>query len=455
MKIDRCSDPPPQVDNNSMETESFFTRIDNAVSLNPKSPDVNKVEQAVKSYVDLILAAMKRRNPLLDFSVIECGSFYEGLRVGAPYEFDFMLEINHFKAVEVVPQTSGQQLEHMEVKFVTSDSGQSSPHTGCLSELYAQAQLEFVKFRNSLVPAFRECVRRNERHKGLKVLEVSDHYNSPNFKLFLLYEGKKGVMIDLVPCVKFPIKCADKLPEFSESCIDFIHSILPQDIPTERHKALEYIAGQLYLVSTDLDRKWRISTSVLEFLIMKYLPHDLKRALRIIKYLCHIHLMYAESYETRYLDLSETLRLFGYKPFIPSYSLKLLFLHKIIELYTSENGLFRNKNDLERDILKTMLEYLRGFRQCGRLPVEKAKVEIQSFLFGEKHVHKFIFGQDLSLLAHDRQYSSCSQWYAHMLRKIAIIIESDGESFDMRLYKSLNYPPIEGVMVHKRSNMYI
>ena len=391
--------------------------------------EVRNVESIVESYVEQILQDMKETNSRWDFRLIKCGSYYEGLRVGHPFEFDYMLEI-------ISPQEA----------FVLDDQDCSlnSIRVKMPSNVSDKDYLE--TFMVDMIPALRECIRRRDSFRGLRYLEVPDHYNQPNVCLLFALKDA-GIMIDLVPCVKFPYSQRHKLPRYVDETLTFLSKVIPG---AERQElASDFISNNLYLVSTNIHSRWRISTSVVELHVMKNLHEELKKPLRVLKYLCNTHLVHSESFPVRHTDPNYMLKVFGYKPFIPSYVLKLLFLFHVSRFYNQTEcqspGMYHNDTT---GILQLVIRDLKRFKSFINLPVERCHVEINSIIFGDSCQHKFEFVQYLVF----RNISRNIGWYDRMVNTIELILDEEITEEEVpelqRKFRMLNYPPLQQVQCY-------
>lgn len=178
---------------NTITPEKITHEIDEKVRRNPQSVDVKLIQTKMEYFINYLLGGLKENDEKWDYELIKCGSYYEGLRVGLPYELDFMLVLKYFRAVEIVTACNAKSsnasiLDNMEVKFVTT---RTNPAAATLNTLYPLAQLEYVEFRRNMIPCVRHVLQRRNTFQGLKLLEVGDHNNAPNMCLYFEYEGRK------------------------------------------------------------------------------------------------------------------------------------------------------------------------------------------------------------------------------------------------------------------------
>ena len=60
--------------------------------------EVKEIEETVRHLVQEISESIAEKDPLFKNAILECGSFYEDLKVEGPNEFDFMIcleELSH------------------------------------------------------------------------------------------------------------------------------------------------------------------------------------------------------------------------------------------------------------------------------------------------------------------------------------------------------------------------
>ena len=121
-----------------------------------------------------------------------------------------------------------------------------------------------------------------------------------------------GVTVDLVPVYVFK--------STNESLRDKANAFLPFNLQQYAER------GQLYRLTTNTE----CDTGLIENQIMKELPENKKRVFRVLKFLnqnVHSHESNIDIDGTTDLDKATCLQLYGYKPRVSSYRLRLLFLH--------------------------------------------------------------------------------------------------------------------------------
>lgn len=230
--------------------------LDKKVFQNPDSRKANFVRETVESFVEVVLINLKRLNPRWDFKMVKSGSFYEGLRVGLPYEFDFMLEFKNINTSSLViekglPNGYNVYYDNQDMYFKQSEdfvrkgeasafsfsSNSQTPRSSfdfCDEEnsgkISYEKQFEILSYylRYALYTDLNKVVTQIMEHRGLKVLVVKQIKDfNPNFCVWLELDGV-GVMLDLVPCLPFPEQFFGILPELNKCALDLFDRIMPQ-----------------------------------------------------------------------------------------------------------------------------------------------------------------------------------------------------------------------------------
>ena len=381
----------------------FLTKLDAHIWQNKTKKEAQKVESLVKGYMSAILGDLyntgKYKN---EFHLIESGSFYEGLRVGLPYEFDFMLEIQE------------------DVEYATLNR-----------ELRTETQSDIQK---KLISDLHQCFRKRKTHKELKLREFRDHYNCPNFWFYMQYKDI-GVMVDLVPCLKLH-PC--KLPfDLDEDMVTFIHGVVPS-----WSSDTSDIFEALYLVPTEIHGQWRLSTSQVELQVMKHLPDNIKQYLRVLKYLCNKYLVHEHGYDSRQIPKGEMLKLYGLKAFLPSYVLKLLFLDHLKEVHVKKIQWHQGMYSVDSlGIHQTIIRRLKEFKGKCIASASPGILKVNSLLFGRKHQIMFqcfamLQKSDMCLNIH---------WYDQMINAIEIFLDEKCLLLNIEQFNLLNFPMNEAV----------
>ena len=76
--------------------EEFLNRVykTREIQAEENKRETDEIEQGVRQMIETILGRLKENRPVFDVAaIIPTGSFYEGTKVGAPQEFDFMLTL--------------------------------------------------------------------------------------------------------------------------------------------------------------------------------------------------------------------------------------------------------------------------------------------------------------------------------------------------------------------------
>ena len=129
-----------------------------------------------------------------------------------------------------------------------------------------------------------------------------------------------GVTVDLVPVY------------IMETTNDILNEKANAYLPLSLQEYAE--KGELYRLINDS----QCDTGLIENAIMKQLPDGTKRAYRVIKFLIS-HLYVSSDIPWEYiktLDSETRLRLYGHHPRIPSYRLRVLFLHLLLNVHSTK-----------------------------------------------------------------------------------------------------------------------
>lgn len=207
----------------------------------------------------------------------------------------------------------------------------------------------------------------------------------------------------------------------------------------ERHTTEEYLNEHLYLVSTFVENKWRISLSVIEKEIMHQLPSTIKIPLRIMKYLSCMFVIENNSYaeDASPNTKQQILMKFGYKSLIPSYMIKLFFLRSIIETVIHQGDTTVNFTESillnSHSIVKnTFISLLQNLKQLGS---DDKEIDFRSFLFGKEHFHK------LNQIERDQK-----SWYRLMFEHIEEIVWMSQDQQDELVTRKINFPAMPYVI---------
>ena len=416
----------------------LITLLDKNTWQNPNSEVSFLSESLVLRYLESVVHFMKLIDENWGLQLIKCGAFYEGICTGLPLRFDYILEMTTVQVSELLMDES-ESLNKLTARFCGI----------CYDTRGGEGQEGFVKLMQHIMTCMARYMHQNCHYNGLELLEVQDTKETPGLELFLQHKHH-GIIVKLVPAVKFPPYCRAILPEYSEVMLQFVTKAIPG--VTSRDQAREFITGNLHLIFSDFHSHFRISSAVLEMYIVRCLPEICKQPFRVLMYLCQTHLILPQSYNSNYHSRSVMLKLFGYKPFLPRYALKLLFLHHMMECYVQNEvhqgpGMYFND---KTGLIQTLIKDLKRLKYFIYLPVDSCVFMVDSLLFGNAHKHKFDFVQQLV-------YSRVSQnigWFDHMINNMELLLDEEISQEDemeyKKKFKGLNYPTPTNVQFYPR-----
>lgn len=88
----------------------FQMEISNAITMD--------IEDGVRKMIESILQRMKKTSPAFEVAdLIPTGSFYEGTKIGAPDEFDFMLTLAKLSGADKISLQPGCSVWYPHIKL--------------------------------------------------------------------------------------------------------------------------------------------------------------------------------------------------------------------------------------------------------------------------------------------------------------------------------------------------
>ena len=274
-----------------LETFNEFTQLlDAKTYIDTNDPGYSHIYQGIDTLVNRVVEELIKLDPYFTHVKLRrTGSSTSGVKVGLPHESDYVLELPKDKQLR-----SGESFD-----------------------------------RNTLFPLVHKIAtkRSPELTAGLPnwVIHVTKRYNEIG-GICLVMECRAcannpaservGVTVDLVPA--YIVETTD------ESLNEKAASYLPYSLDTYAQKE------ELYrlLHNDDCD------TGFIENCIMTQLPEGIKQSYRVAKYLfSNLNTSHIISYENiKTLNEETRLRLYGRKPYLSSYTIRVLFLHLILDM---------------------------------------------------------------------------------------------------------------------------
>ena len=266
-------------------------------------PPYARIFEGAQECVQLIVESITGRGNRYQFYIIEAGSAFEGLKVGEPWELDFML-------------------------CDTSDSGLDgiTDHNGTVLEgLYKNRIVQEIynHINNIVFPDGWWLYRPGDDGE-----ELEQKYNPPDFedhpscqmhkrgtKIWFSYYGEK-VLVDVVPC--------RRLDAYSQKMVQhFFRSPTPK--MSENWEILSFCYDTLHMEDEQTKQAHvnNISTSIPEKKMLLALPDSVRKLLMFVKLSCQ---------EAGLISSNPGKPVSDCKGYMDSYIVKTLFIRVILEL---------------------------------------------------------------------------------------------------------------------------
>ena len=324
------------------QTNDYFRRLDKKVFVNPAIPEHKEIEDHVCGFVKHFVQKVKELTPGLELKAIKGGSYFSNLRVGKPYEFDFMLEMPtpNIKVKRVKKSVFYDILvdEPQDFKWIKS----LYPKRQILYDSFSGRSLFVHEFMECLISLFEQCV--DNLQNPWNCIRHGHRLNCPAYEVILIYQGN-AILLDLVPCIRFPLSQQDQMPTINQDMYDLVYQIIRKNPESLQHlncnesdlakvppkENIPNIVQQtLYLVFSD-ELCARLSTSIIEQFVFLATKDESLSVLRLVKYFIQTFHIPVSSYTPPHLDIfSEYGVTFGLSSAIPSRSLTMFFLHRLL-----------------------------------------------------------------------------------------------------------------------------
>lgn len=242
--------------------EEFLNRVykTREIQAEENKKETDEIEQGVRQMIETILGRLKENRPVFDVAaIIPTGSFYEGTKVGAPQEFDFMLTLAKLSKPDRITLHPGCSVWYPYIKV---QPGVEFPQEFMFNMFYdgEHKDKDFLGSPRILVQEFWK-----------EIEKVLDSLRKSSFELKM----RQGTM-SLVPCE------SRKLQFLYQHKFEY-ESGLPEKYDAEREKSM-YPVRFLYI---DVDLMLAIDhPSVESVLHMAGFPKHFEELLR--KHKCHV-----------------------------------------------------------------------------------------------------------------------------------------------------------------------
>ena len=327
---------------NLSQTNDYFRRLDKKVFVNPAIPEHKEVEKHVCGFVEHFLQELHRLAPGLKLEAIKSGSYFSHLRVGKPYEFDFMLEIP-------TPNVKVRRVENSVFYDVLVDEPQDfmwiekvCPVSQILYDCSAGQALFVDEFRQCMISLFQQCL--GNLDSSWNCIKYGYRSNCPAYEVILIYQDN-AILLDLVPCIRFPLFQQEEVPDMNKELYDLVYQIIKKNpeslqhlncnksdltkLPTKENIP-NLVQQTLYLVFSD-ELCARLSTSIIEQFVFLATKDEFLSVLRLVKYFIQTFHIPVTSYMPWHLDrFSEYSITFGLSSAIQSRFLTMFFLKLLL-----------------------------------------------------------------------------------------------------------------------------
>ena len=270
----------------------FIRLLDKKVYVDASDPRYAYTYDGIDIIVQRVIEELGKLDPFFKCAKLrQTGSIFSNVKVGLPHEADYTLELPRHRKLKNGANFVGTLFKYMIRDMVKDDASE-------LTKELDHWVLHGVKEHRFIcgVCLVLECKLGNGSSDSL------------------------GVTVDIVP-----VYLVTKTDEtFNEPACAF----LP-------HSLQEYAkSGRLYqLMDTD-----ECDTGLIENTIVKELPNDQKQTFRVVKFLLQnkVNLPRVSLNDFETIDKELRMQLFGCKPIISSYHLRILFLHLLLHVQGTE-----------------------------------------------------------------------------------------------------------------------
>ena len=269
--------------------KEFIRLLDKKVHVDPSDAKYAHIYQGIDIIVQRLIHKLGNFDPLFERAkLLQTGSISSNIKVGLPHEADYTLEIPHNKTLNDGTKLTGKLFISM-ARNIVGD------------------------YKHELIQGLGRWVihgtKPHERIGGVcLVMELKQSDSS-----------LVGVTVDIVP-----VYAVTQTHEtFNEkACLFLPHSLSEY---TQRRKLYRLID------------QYTCDTGLIENMIIKELPDDQKHAFRAVKFLCQNRIVLPSNSFYSFdiipnINEEMLLKLYGYKPAIPSYKLRVHFLHLLLHV---------------------------------------------------------------------------------------------------------------------------
>ena len=319
---------------------TFIQTLDKHFNIDKNDPRYSHIYRGIDIIMKRVVSELAKADSYFSKAKLRpTGSIHSGVKVGLPHEADYLLDVPEDKTLDTGTVIKNNTL----FKMVVAITGHE---------------------RASLTEGLEHWVIHGvKHHTGIGGICLVMKCPSVEFDR----DSKHvGVTVDLVP--------AYVLKSTSKSLNNKAVAFLPHSLPTYAAK------GDLYRLATND----KCDTGLIENQIMKELSESKKQVFRVLKFLNqHLYSGRFINGKCDNIDLNETTRLnlYGQKPMIPSYFLRVYYLHMLLHVH----GTPVEEKLSDGRFFMCLIDMLQGF---GRFNVYHPLIQGQ-FFFGSYSRHPF------------------------------------------------------------------
>ena len=279
-------------DNRISKANEFVRLLDGKVHVSASDSRYRYIYEGIDTIVHRLVEELGKVDPFFKYTKLrKTGSISSDVKVGLPHEADYVLELPKNKTLSCGTKMDGQMLYDM-INAITEEKN---------AELTMGLDHWVIYGIKS------------HRHIEGICLIMECQSDSPRF-------ATVGVTVDIVPVYVET--------ETEETYNEKARAFLPYSLQEYAQRE------ELYrLVNKDA-----CDTGLIENAVMKGLPDDIKRPFRVVKFLLQNLVTTRFISFKRDVIIEEDLcrNLYGYKPFLPSYQLRVIFLHLLLGIQGTE-----------------------------------------------------------------------------------------------------------------------
>jgi hypothetical protein len=271
-----------------------------------KDNEVLRIQRSIEKTMLTILDRVKLRDTRLSFNLLKVGSYYDGLKIGFPDEFDFLAEMvdmkegkdfivrsTGFNGTKNLWKCSEGQPGRRKIQYVGNHLHCTDSQEGenWMKEIGKKKEPEYLidcisvknTFYDNVLATF-ETLSQEDLPKYLQKGTVPTFLHGPAVTLEFIWNGRSlknlTISVDITICMKVDNwrSCIDAFEWITDGSI--IANTLRNTLDKDGFHLTPYISDKGHTC------QWRVSTSYTEHVLMESFGYDskLKIAIRCLKY---------------------------------------------------------------------------------------------------------------------------------------------------------------------------